>query len=516
MKYVVTAEEMKACDANTTDRIGIPGVVLMERAALAVLEELKKRFEPDRRKGRGEPPMRVLIFAGTGNNGADGLALARLLVEAGYEVCVGYAGDAARASELWERQRQILSHYSVPVLSWKDAMCGGGTELAGSKMPNREYTILVDALFGIGLSREIAGEYADAVDRFNEVSGFKAALDIPSGIHADTGKVMGCAVRADLTVTFGFAKRGLLCGRGRLMAGEVVTADIGISPQSFFGKIPDMFYYDEAGKELLPKRTPQGNKGTFGKVLLAAGSLNMAGAAILSARAAYRAGAGMVRVITPSENRCILQGALPEALLGTEEDLEQSMEWADVIAIGPGLGQGDAALDCLKTVIERSRLPLVVDADGLNLLAEHKELQRELASQKRELILTPHVGELSRLTGKSVETLQEDLPAHGRDLAQKLHGVVAAKDARTCICAEHKPVCINLRGNSGMATAGSGDVLTGVIAGLLAQGMTPYEAACVGVYIHALAGDFAARRTGEHGLMAGDIIEGLTERQALD
>lgn len=492
MKYLVTHQEMKRYDVNTTERIGIPGMVLMERAAMAVLEQIGKRFGENRHTG-------VLVLAGVGNNGGDGLALARLLSEAGYRVCVHCLGREDRATGQWRMQREILAHYPVRV-----NMAG-----TGSKLPEGEYTVLVDALFGVGLSRELEGDYAGAVADFNRREGFKIAVDMPSGLDADTGRVLGEAVRADLTVTFGFCKRGLVFYPGCEYAGEVVVADIGITQRSFFGEPPGMFCLDEEPSELLPARAGDGHKGTFGRLLAVAGSRNMAGAAVLCAEAAYRAGAGMVKVITPQENRIILQEKLPEALLGTEEDLEEALSWADGVVIGPGLGKSERAHECLRRVVHGSRLPLVIDADGLNLLAEDRELGEELASRQGGVVLTPHMGELARLSGESVETLKSDLPGAGMRLAEQLRCVVAAKDARTFVCAQNEPVCVNIRGNSGMATAGSGDVLAGAIGGLLVQGMPAYRAACSGVALHAAAGDAAARERGEHAVMAGDLVEKL-------
>jgi NAD(P)H-hydrate epimerase len=314
-------------------------------------------------------------------------------------------------------------------------------------------------------------------------------------------------VKADETITFGFAKRGLWLYPGCEYAGAVEVADIGITGRSFLGQVPGMFYLDDI-REFLPPRQGAGNKGTFGKVLLVAGSAGMAGAAVLSARAAYRTGAGMVKVVTAAENRVILQETVPELLFGTRENLEESIAWADVIAIGPGIGQTKEAQECLETVVYGSgKKPLLIDADGLNLLAADEKLQDELAGQDREVILTPHVGELSRLTGISVGQLKEELWRYGTDLAAKLHAIVVAKDARTFICAEKQPVCMNLHGNHGMATAGSGDVLAGIIAGLRAQHAGGFEAACLGVRLHAAAGDAVAANKGVHACMAGDMAE---------
>ena len=507
MKYLVTASEMRQYDSNTIEKTGIPGMVLMERAALCAFHVIEERFGAafpmSRKRGAscasGIPDKRisVLILAGTGNNGGDGLALARLLSEAGYDVEVWGVGDPDKASAQWKSQNKIMIHYPLEF---------------GGKPRKEEYTIIVDALFGVGLSREITGQFKEAVQYCNNLKGFKLALDVPSGIDSDTGEVLGCAFRADVTVTFGFMKRGLAMYPGREAAGEVITAPIGINEYSFYGRKPGMFYYDEPLEELLPKRDPAGNKGTFGKVLIIAGSRNMAGAAVLAARAAYRMGAGMVKVLTAPENRQILQGTIPEALFGTYEDLDKSLEWADVAGIGPGLGQSGEALEILTRIITGSPLPLLLDADALNLLAGSGELRAKLAKRGRQgmsTVLTPHPGEMSRLTGLPMEEIKKDRAGSAMGLAQKLYAVVAAKDAGTIVCKESRPLYLNTGGNSGMATAGSGDVLSGCILGLMAQGMEAFDAACVGVYAHALAGERAVRCRGEYACMAGDIAENL-------
>lgn len=491
MKYLVSASEMRRYDNNTIEKIGIPACVLMERAALAAAEAAEG-YRAGQNAGKS-----VLVMAGTGNNGGDGLAVSRLLSEKGYQVEVWCVGNRERASGQWKQQMAILRNYPV-VFTEKPA----GTA----------YTVLVDALFGVGLTREVSGEFGESVRIFNGLKGWKLALDLPSGIDSDTGKVLGCAVKADKTVTFGFCKRGLMLYPGCGYAGEVVTAEIGISERSFYGEVPQMYVYDENPQALMPKRDSGGNKGTFGKVLLVAGSMNMAGAAVLAARAAYRAGAGMVKVLSPSENRTIIQQSVPEALFGTWEFLAEGMEWADVIAIGPGLGKGCAARQCLEEVVRNSGKPLLADADGLNLLSEDAVLRGILAEQGaagRQIVLTPHVGELARLTGKTAAACKEDLPGTGRELAELLHATVAAKDARTFICKQGRGFCVNLTGNCGMATAGSGDVLAGVIAGLLAQGMEAFDAAAVGAYIHGLAGDRVSREKGMYACMAWDLAEAV-------
>lgn len=492
MKYLVTAQEMKQYDKNTIEYLGIPGPVLMERAALAAEDFLKERFDAVKERTK------VLIFAGMGNNGGDGLALARLLAADGYTAAVRCVGDPEKATEQWKSQWQTLQHFPVKT---------------DSNTQTDEYNVIVDALFGVGLSRPVEGVYAEAVKEMNEAKGFKLALDVPSGICSDTGRVLGCAFRADVTITFGFCKRGLVMYPGADYAGQVQNANVGIGPESFLGQIPEM-YTMEKGENCLPDRASSGNKGTFGKALLVAGSNGMAGAAILAARAAYRTGAGMVKVITAEENRQILQQGIPEALYGSCRQLAESLEWADVIAIGPGIGREEQALQCLKTVVEKSRKPLVLDADALNLLAEEngKTLAEELRTQGAEgrtILLTPHVGELARLLHRTIPECKQDLPGCAKALAEQFHGVAVPKDARTVVCKEQGAYYLNTTGNSGMATAGSGDVLTGVITGLLAQGMDDSQAAVNGVYLHGLAGECAAELHTEYGVMAGDIADCL-------
>lgn len=493
MRYLVTAQEMKEYDRITIEEIGIPGLVLMERAALKSLEVIEQEFGAEELFGK-----KVIVLAGYGNNGGDGLALARLLAERGCQVKIWCVGSEAKATDSFRVQKKICDNFDIPFVT----------------IPGVEaYDIAVDALFGVGLTRLMGGEYANAVELFNRLSGWKLSLDIPSGIDADTGKIMGAAVKADATVTFGFEKRGLYFFPGNVYAGKISCVDIGITERAFQGNLPQMFVLDDPMSQLLPSRDPAGNKGTFGKVLLIAGSVNMAGAAILAGNAAYRIGAGMVKVISPEENRVILQTSLPEALLGTEADLEDSLNWADVVAIGPGIGRSEKALSMLRTVICQGEQPLVLDADALNLLSDHEELLQKVGEEGRNgrtIIVTPHPGELARLMKLSVPEVKDHLLETGTQLATGHNLIVVAKDARTIICSPDMIPCMNISGNSGMGTAGSGDVLTGMIAGMLAQGTDGFEAACRSVRIHGLCGDAVAENKGEHGCMAGDLWKVLS------
>lgn len=498
VKYVVDAREMKLFEETAIETMGMPSLVLMERAALAVAAEI--RAYAGTKLLRAEEK-RLLVVAGSGNNGADGLAIARILASEGWYVTVYQAGAAGHCTREWERQHKIMGYYPVRMVS---------------NWPHEEYTVMVDALFGIGLSRPVQGEYADIIKEMNRRKGFKLSVDVPSGIHASTGRVMGEAVRADLTVTFGWAKKGLLFYPGAEYTGRLAVREIGIDRVCFEAakETPGMFYYDEPLGKLLPPRRADGHKGTFGKVLLIAGFDQMPGAAVLSARAAYRAGAGMVKAVCPDENRGILQMAAPEVLWTAPQDWRAGCEWADVIAIGPGLGKNSRVKEILTGVLTESNLPMVLDADALNLIAGDMRLQILTADQGkagRALVLTPHEGELSRLSGKALEQVTEDREHAARILSRDLHCVLVCKGARTLVCREQGENCVNLTGDSGMGTAGSGDVLTGIIAALLAQGADAFSAASVGVYLHGLAGERAARRYSSYGLTAGELADAAGE-----
>lgn len=500
MKYLVTGNEMKEYDSNTIEILGMSYLVLMERAALVTVEEIV------RRRGGGN---RILVVAGCGNNGGDGLAVGRILALAGRKVTFVLIGDRAGCSAGTERQIVILEKYGFPIQS---------------KIEKGEYDIIVDGLLGIGLSREISAEYAEAVDiinRYGTEGAFVCSVDIPSGIHAGTGAVLGMAVRADLTVSYGFAKRGHFLYPGSDYGGELAVRDIGITEHSFRGKRPELFTYDGLADVRLPVREKSGNKGTFGKVLLIAGHESMAGACELAGRGCLRTGAGMLGIVTHESNRVILQETLPEAMVGTYEttstleDIRETvgrwLQWAGCIIIGPGLGRNEQSEMLLRTVLTESELPLVMDADAITLLGQSEELQQVFSGQRsRGRILTPHRKEFAVLAGCRVEEVPKADFQVIRAMAEKLRCTLVCKDARTYVCqADRGEAYLNTSGNSGMATAGSGDVLAGVIGGLLAQGTEVFAAACMGVHLHGLAGDHAAGQKSEYGVIASDIVEAI-------
>lgn len=517
MKYLVKKGEMKQYDANTMEVFGIPSLVLIERAALAAVEELERDGLRER--------SRILIACGTGNNGADGLVMARLLYLKGHDIQILTAGNRSRATQENKKELEIAKNYGVPVLTAEEFLQHFDHE--GEKSANAcsfdGYDIIVDAVFGVGLSRRIEGAYGQLLACLNELSAKKIAVDIPSGIDADDGAVLGVAFGADLTVTFSYEKAGMRLFPGQSYCGAIVCRSVGIDDRSFLtdakfagakhGHEPVMAALTEEDLSMIPNRRPHTNKGSYGKVLVVAGSVNMAGAAMFSTRAAYLSGCGLVRVLTPEENRTIIQSTLPEAVLTTYNhkkiDLDaliSAIQWADVIVCGPGLGTGDAAHRLVFAVLKNAAVPVIMDADALNVISEDTEILRK---PHTDLIVTPHLGEMARLQGVAVSYIQDHLTESAEEFARTYNLICVLKDARTITAVPYERTYINLSGNNGMATGGSGDVLTGVIAGLIAQGAKPELAAPLGVYVHGLAGDAAADEHGRYSLMAQTLLDAL-------
>lgn len=498
MKKLVTCKEMKDLDSTTIREIGVPSEVLMERAALKVVEETEKYLQKDER---------ILVVCGSGNNGGDGIAIARLFHLKGIRVEFYMVGNKDKMTRETALQYKIASGYRVPEVNnpqWS------------------EYTTIVDAVFGVGLTRPIEGHYADIIHEMNSARAKKIAVDIPSGVNGDTGLEMGIAFSADLTVTFAYRKRGLCFYPGRLYAGRIVTADIGIYEQE--AVTASAACLENKDLKLFPERDPGGNKGTFGKVLFVTGSEGMCGAAYLSASAALRAGAGMVKIQTVEANRIPLQILLPEAMVCSrfdQESNEQLLSWCDVIVIGPGLGTSVASREreqWFLTAAAREKKPLILDADGLNLLAAHPQWYQYLGEH---VVLTPHIGEMSRLSGRTIQEIQHEIADTALKCAAETGSVCVLKDACTLIADEKGQMYLNLSGNSGMATAGSGDVLSGILAAVLCMYLKTEEQppmvlkAALGVYLHGLCGDLAAAEKGKRSMLAGDIIEYLPKALAI-
>lgn len=533
MRYVLDAASMKNVDSYSINTLGIPSVVLMERAALSVTEAIESKV-------KGNIHTDIICVCGRGNNGADGLAVARQLYLKGYNVDVYIINSHASTKE-FDIQLNIIKNLGIECINSPDFS---------------KYGVIVDALFGNGLSRELAGEARIVVDTINKCSTsvrsqytqnsdnngnrLVVAVDIPSGISASTGVVMGSAVNADITVTFGFEKIGHILYPAASYCGKIIRKDIG------FAQYPDMtrdiFTYDYSDiSDMLPLRKPDGNKGTFGKALVIAGSRLYGGAAVLSSRAAARIGAGLVRTLTHISNRtavitgnmeCIVDTYDTDEECGdfvknTETLVDKCICWADVVCIGPGLSMEESAVKLVRSVSAKKNIKKLYDADALNIIAQYKieldgsndDVDYEAggnsgnASYKddmsdKNVVVTPHIGEMSRLTGLDIAVIKNNPIDIARTYSREHNCVCVLKDART-IVSDGERVYINMSGNDGMATGGSGDVLSGIITGLMAQGLTTFEASALGVYIHGCAGDEAALSNGKYSMVAGDIIDNI-------
>lgn len=490
MKYLLTGKQMQSADKYTIEEIGIPSMVLMERAALKTVEIMEAECLDFRN---------VLVVCGSGNNGGDGYAIARLLHLKGYKVSVCFVGNDAKRSEENVRQKKIVDYYRIPVKQ---------------EIGNEEYSVIVDAIFGTGLCREIEGDYYHIIEKLNQMDGYKVAVDTPSGLQDETGKVMGIAFKADLTVAIAFAKRGQMIVSGNPYVGKLQVADIGIYKDAIQTEDKLTYCYDyEDFKSRFPKRSANSHKGSFGKVLLIVGSKGMSGAALLCAKAAYAAGAGLVHIYTHEENRVIIQETLPEAIVSTydiydEEKLISLLAWADVVGIGCGLGMSEISVQLVRNTLQNAKIPCVVDADALNLIANDMSM---LQNVEQPLIFTPHMKEMSRLLSCGVKELQEEKSKYLEEFTKQYPVTCVLKDARTLIGKKEEDIFLNLTGNNAMAKGGSGDVLAGVISGILAQKVKPYEAACLGVYLHGMAGDYARDKKGQYSVLAGDLVDCIGE-----
>lgn len=491
MKYIVTKKEMQAIDAYAIDKMGIPAAVLMERAALAVVEEVERL---NTTKGR------ILIVVEGGNNGGDGLAAARILMERGYLVDVYYVAGFSKTTKQFQIQRDIMFNMGVRLRK---------------AIPNKEYSVIVDGIFGVGLSRNVDGPQKKAIDTLNQMPGIKVAIDIPSGIDATTGDIWGTAFKADYTITFGLKKLGMFFSDGIDYCGKIIRKDIGFPEQAIKAIKPKIYAYDTSDMNKLPKRIDNSNKGTYGRVAVIAGSKNMSGAAFLCSKAAYSTGVGLVKIYTHESNRTILQSQLPEAVMMTYNDyegalscIEDAMKWATVIVVGPGLGVDSTSERMLYELLMNTEVPLVLDADALNILSNNIEL---LEASSAPVIMTPHMMEMSRLIQKEVTAITKDRFNIAKQFAKKMGVTLVLKDAKSIVTNGGEQTYMSLVGNNGMSTGGSGDVLAGIIAGMLAGGLSLAEAAMMGTYIHCLAGDKAAEKKGRYAMLASDIIAGLGE-----
>ncbi|MCR4420508.1 MAG: NAD(P)H-hydrate dehydratase [Clostridia bacterium] len=502
---LVTAEEMGRLDRLSSSEYGIPTLLLMENAGLRVLEVIRRHFS-EHLRGR-----RVLIFAGKGNNGGDGLVVGRHLLNAGAEVKVfllarpeEVRGDAAVNLAIYQKMGGKL----FPLLEDKDLQRVDVSLLYAE--------LAVDAIYGTGFRGAASGLAARVIEMLSQSRVPVAAVDLPSGLEADTGRVNGPCVSATYTVTFALPKLGLYLYPGAAHVGRVVVADIGI-PQALVGAQPlnRELVTEEWVRERLRPRRPWSHKGDYGHVLVVGGSPGLTGAVVMAAEGALRSGAGLVTAAVPAALHSVLEEktlevmTLPlpggEVLQGSEAlaAVEEFSRRCQAVALGPGLGRHPGTQSLVRQLLPRLRCPLVLDADGLNALAGHLGVLREV---RVPAVLTPHPGEMARLLETSSARVQEDRIGTAERAARDWGVTVVLKGARTVVASPSGATYLIATGNPGMATGGSGDVLTGIISGFLAQGMPAEEAAAAAAHLHGAAGDAALAERGQRALTAGDLL----------
>ena len=498
MKFAGSAA-MREMDRVAIEDLGVPGEELMLRAARGAAEAAAELLA-----GKKAP---TVVFCGSGNNGGDGIGVAALLLEQGYPVHCVMVGDQAK-----------LSADSAAMLRRLEAAGGSLLPICGENPIPEGCGLIVDALFGTGLSREISGKYADLIARINESGIPVLACDIPSGISADTGAVLGCAVKADVTVTFNLPKTGQLLPPGTEYTGRLLVHDIGIPEEARENVTLDGEYLtEELVRSWLPEEKLESHKGDYGKLLLLCGSRGFTGAAALAAEGALRSGAGLVYLGVPEGIYPILAGKLTEPVVfplpengngrlsrtGLPDILER-LPGMSACLMGPGMGQGYDTEEVVFRVLEEADCPLVLDADGINVLARHID---RVDKAKAPVVLTPHAGEFSRLGGNlSLGRLRA-----AKAMAEKTGAVVVLKGYRTVIAGPDGETYVNSTGNPGMAVGGSGDVLAGILTCLLGQGMEPVRAAAAAVFFHGAAGDLCRERLGRRSMLPTDMIGALSE-----
>lgn len=510
MSLVLSTAEMRAVDEAAVNRLGVPALVLMENAGRGVAEAIALRRGP-------MDGQRVRVVCGAGQNGGDGFVIARHLANRGAEVRVLLAMPRAKISGA--AAVYLIAAERTPGVKVEDH-AGLDDEGAWRRML-ADAQIVVDALFGTGLRDRPRGVPAAAITGMNDCRAWRVAVDIPSGLDADSGRARGEVVRADLTVTMGALKRGLVLDPDAPV-GELVVADLGISIEALLD-LRDVralcHYLDEAQVRALPRaQAASGHKGTRGHALVIAGSAGKTGAALLCARAAFRAGAGLVTIASTAEAQRALEAKVVEAMTGcysvgddadpqSFEQVSQLARRMKAVAIGPGIPVGPGMKALVHRLAAELPVPLVLDADALNLLGQ--DAPHLLRSAPAPRLLTPHPGEMGRLTGLSTAAVQGDRLGVARQLATSTRAAVVLKGARTVIALADGPCFINPAADPSLGTAGSGDVLTGVLVGLLAQGLAVAEAAPLGVYAHGQAGAEARRLLGSRHVVAGELPEAV-------
>ncbi len=500
---VLTAAQMREADRRTIDDVGIPSAVLMENAGRQVVAAMAPLLEPGDR--------RVAVVCGKGNNGGDGFVVARVLEAKGVESCVYLLAPTSEIEGDARANLLALDAVGVPVVDVSDphAWTAHLAEIGACD-------VVVDALFGTGLTRPLKGHWRTVVCDLNASNVPIVAVDLPSGLSADTARVIGDAIDATLTVTLGGLKLPLVVTPAASQTGDVVVADIGIPDtviRALDGPRLDIITREWA-RDLVVPRSDDLHKGECGRILIVAGSSGKTGAAALAALGALRSGAGLVTVATPRACQSVVSAMLPEYMTLGLDDTADGMvsadavdailaERCDVLAVGPGLGEGAGVRALVRALVERATMPLVLDADGLNAFADDADAL--VGRDGRDLVITPHPGEMARLIGVTVDHVQTHRVEVAREFAATRGLYVVLKGARSVVATPEGAVLINMTGNPGMATGGTGDVLTGVVAAWLAQVLDAQAACALGVCLHGLAGDLAAAEQGEVGLIASDV-----------
>ncbi len=492
---ILSTSQIRAWDQYTITNLPIASIDLMEKASIKCVKWIHNKFSGNRK---------FIIFVGSGNNGGDGIAIARFLKSSRLDIDVYSLFDLDSGSDDFKTQLRRAKKEGIPVHSFQEY---------GEFIKINSNDILIDAIFGTGLNRPIDGEYGVLIDKINELNGIKLSIDVPSGISADFSFEQGKVFCADYTLSFQVPKLALLLPENDTYVGEWHILDIGLMPE-YLDTIPlntELLDPNDI-KEVLKPRPKYAHKGTFGHTLLLGGNYGMVGAIVLSAKAAIRMGTGLLTVSTIPGVYTALLTTLPEAMT-LLSDLPDELSFASInyakytsVGIGPGLNTSNRSLSLLKDVLGIQKSKLVIDADAINLLGENKDLLSKLPP---ETILTPHVKEFDRLTKEHVD--HQDRISTARTFAIKYNCILVLKGAYTAVISSDGKCFFNATGNPGMATGGSGDVLLGMIASLLAQHIAPIDAAKFAVYIHGLAGDLAADKLGEHSLIPSDIIRRLPD-----
>lgn len=487
-----SVEQMKEIDRISINEFGIAGIVLMENAGSAVAEQALMLG--------GE---KYTVVCGKGNNGGDGSVVARHLHNKGKDVNLMLIGNAGELKGDALVNYNILQKLGVRIENKLDKEILEGSD------------VIVDALLGIGVEGAPRGDIKDAVTAVNNAGKTVVSVDVPSGLNADTGAVEGACVKADVTVTFGVNKIGLVCYPGAEYAGRVVVSDISFAPGAIERQNINVNITE---KVVIPKRAQNSHKGSFGSVFALCGSTGFTGAAFLASVSALKTGCGLVTLGIPYSLYNIMAQKHTEVMtlpLADNEGklsadcipvLDNAVKNCDAIVCGCGLGRSDDITEIITHILKTSKIPVVLDADGINALAGHKDILKEKTC---DVVITPHLGEMSRIICQSVEYIQNNAVEVAKTFSVEYNVVTVLKGANTIVALPDGDVHINTNGNSGMATAGSGDVLAGIICSLIAQGQPPYDAAVSGVFLHGSAGDLASQEFGKHGMLASDILNNI-------